>query len=194
MIILLHINVHKVLKLEPIYQMKRLENVFKKYQKLSSNEKEIIIIASQKLKKKLNQVNKRKEPDCSIKEPLQKKKEVSVNTILKESNLSEERTKVVTNVMLISQKHHCEEMKDLVILMEHKLATIDESSAFPMFINKKTKVNKTSIQTSTPTSQYAFCPYPFPFYNYNSSTKFHLSYHPQSSLTLYHNNSQATIF
>ncbi|GES88240.1 class I SAM-dependent methyltransferase [Rhizophagus clarus] len=45
--------------------------------------------------------NKRKESDCYIKEPSWKKKEISVNAISKESNLSEERTKVATNVRLI---------------------------------------------------------------------------------------------
>ncbi|GBB85859.1 hypothetical protein RclHR1_12300002 [Rhizophagus clarus] len=42
-----------------------------------------------------------KESDCYIKEPSWKKKEISVNAISKESNLSEERTKVATNVRLI---------------------------------------------------------------------------------------------
>jgi hypothetical protein len=60
-----------------------------------------------------------------------------------------------------------------------------------MFINKKTKNNKTPTQTLIPTPQYTFCPYPFPFYNYNSS-QFPLPYPSQSSTSGY-DNSQASI-
>ncbi len=62
-----------------------------------------------------------------------------------------------------------------------------------MFANKKTKVNKTPVQTSTPILQYTtFCPYPFPFYNYNSSPKF-LTHYLYQSLTSNHGNSQTSI-
>ena len=53
----------------------------------------------------------RKESTYSTQELSKKKKEKSVNTILKKSNLTENRIKVATNVMLISQKHHCDEYK-----------------------------------------------------------------------------------
>ena len=52
---------------------------------------------------------KEPEPACLIQESPKKKKGKSANAIPKESNLSEDRTKVATNVMLISQKHHCDE-------------------------------------------------------------------------------------
>ncbi len=51
----------------------------------------------------------RKESTYSTQELSKKKKEKSVNAIPKESNLTEDRIKVATNVMLISQKHHCDE-------------------------------------------------------------------------------------
>ncbi|CAI2200590.1 10462_t:CDS:1, partial [Funneliformis geosporum] len=50
-----------------------------------------------------------KESSDLIKESKKKKEKLSTNIIPKESNLTEDRTKVATNVMLISQKHHCNE-------------------------------------------------------------------------------------
>src|SRR6266498_3575576 len=64
-----------------------------------------------------------------------------------------------------------------------------------MFVNKKPKINKLSIQASISTLQYTFYPYLFLFYNYNSSNsspKFPLPYPSQSSTSGY-NNIQVSI-
>jgi hypothetical protein len=39
----------------------------------------------------------------------EKKRKAVANAVPKESNLSEERSKIVTSVMLISQRHYCTE-------------------------------------------------------------------------------------
>ncbi|RIA87878.1 hypothetical protein C1645_827152 [Glomus cerebriforme] len=63
-----------------------------------------------------------------IKEPPKKRKETSANVVPKESNLSEDRTKVATK---------CDHLSTWAASIEHGLATINELPAFPMFANKK---------------------------------------------------------
>src|SRR4051794_12273678 len=71
---------------------------------------------------------KEPEPTCLIQESPKKKKGKSANTIPKESNLSEDRTKVATNVMLISQKHHCDEHEKTLLHQWLKSSTFNTTT------------------------------------------------------------------
>ncbi|RIA86547.1 hypothetical protein C1645_829099, partial [Glomus cerebriforme] len=64
----------------------------KEYQRLNSNEKEMIFADLKHKKVKSNKVSKRKDPvETNIKEPNRKKEKSSANTVSKELNITENR-------------------------------------------------------------------------------------------------------
>ncbi|CAG8748429.1 9264_t:CDS:2, partial [Rhizophagus irregularis] len=87
----------------------------------------------------------------------------------KKVNLSDERTKIATNIMLLTQKNHCDEhdracyvtgshhlfltpqhLSTWAASIEHNLATIDTPPSFPIFANKTVRSNQSNSQPLPP--------------------------------------------
>ncbi|GBC52518.1 hypothetical protein GLOIN_2v1880776 [Rhizophagus irregularis DAOM 181602=DAOM 197198] len=120
-----------------------------------------------------------------------RKKKEKLNTIPKEVNLSDERTKIATNIMLLTQKNHCDEhdracyvtgshhlfltpqhLSTWAASIEHNLATIDTPPSFPIFANKTVRSNQSNSQPLPPQAsilQHTLFSYTITMYPYSTS-------------------------